>query len=239
MLGVDITEIPATAEPCYYLEVGPTYCIYNQGTGCLGTLVLTQSGATVEAETAPNSHDRRAKSFLPLSWHTDLAHEGFVVLPMIRRSSACIKLNETDIACLVKSQDSTDNFSDITLQYTALKRFALAEPVDTLYVMRNLLPLGTLLLIKCDAHSCAPLLTRLPVPLSRHQLPLHGIKAHLNVPTVVCPIDGRVYVSICVKTKDGHTSETITVDPWELCLPTPSRTIIPSIQNRSAVVPRV
>ena len=212
-------------------------CAHNQATGCLGTLALTHSGALFEAETAPNSLDRTAKSFLPLSWHTDLAHEGFIILPMIRRSGACIKLNDTDIACLVQDQASSDNFSPQTLKYTALIRFALTEPISPLTVMKNLLTLGALLLLKCDAHSAGPLLTRLSQPIPPHQLPFHGIKAHLNVPTVVTPADGRVYISICVKTEDGHTSETFAVDPWELCLPNPSRSTIPFIKRR-APVPR-
>lgn len=237
-LGVAITEVHATSKTCYYLEVGPTYCIYNKDTGCLGTFSLGPSGGAFEAETAPGSLDRHTSSqeFLPLTWHLDLANEGYIILPMIRRSGACVKLNDTDIACLVKSRDSDDNFSPVGLNYTALRRFAETEPIDTLYVMKNLLPLGTLLLLKCDAHSAGPLLSRLPQPIPNHQLPFHGIKAHLNVPTVVSPTDGRVYISICVITEDGHTSETIAVDPWELCLPNPSRATLPSIRKRARAV---
>jgi hypothetical protein len=234
-----ITQVPATANACYYLEMGRVYAIYNQSTGCLGTLFLTRNGADFEAEISPGSDDRTSKAFLPLSWHTDLAFEGFIVLPMIRRSGACVRINETDIACLVRGELEGDNFSPQDLKYRALKRFGQIEPMDTLYVMKNLLPLGTMVLIKCDSQSAGPLLTRLPVPLNRASLPLHGIRGFLNSPSVVEPIDGRVYITICVHSDGTNSPEDVCVDPWEICFPGNGRITIETVKRRQAPVPPV
>lgn len=238
LLGVScITQIPATANACYYLEMDRIYTIYNQSTGCLGTLILTKSGANLEAEPSAGSPCRTGKTFLPLSWHTDLAFDGFIVLPMIRRSGACVRINETDIACLVRDPEADDNFSPDDFKYRALKRFAQIEPIETLYVMKNLLPLGTMVLLKCESQSAAPLLTRIPMPLSRNSLALHGIRGFLNSPSILDPVDGRVYITICVTSDGTHSPEDVSVDPWELCFPGSARITIETVKRREAPLP--
>jgi hypothetical protein len=229
----DILSVPASTEVCYYLEEDRVYCIYNQSSGCLGTLMLNDSGAAFEAETSRGSADRTGRTFLPLSWPTDLAHEGFIILPMIRRSGACVRAGEHGVACLVKNGE--DNFSAVDFSYRALKRFEWTEPMHALAVMQDLLPLGTKLVIKCDAHAAGPLLSRLSMPLSIPQLPLFGIRCFLNAPTVMEPEDGRVYVAICVQTEDGLLSEDLVVDPWDLALPECGRTMIDTVKARAPV----
>jgi hypothetical protein len=239
LLGVpSVLDVPASTQACYYLQVGPVYCIFNQATGCLGTLTLTPEGAHFEAEASHKSPERTGKTLLPLSWHTDLAYANFIVLPMVWRPGACVRLDSANVACLVRDPEADSNFSPVDLSYRALKRFGLIEPIDTLFVMKNLLPLGSRVLLKCTSQSAGALLTRLALPLSPPQYPFHAIRAYLNAPTVANPVDGRVYIAICVQNDDCLTSEDVVVDPWELTLSDTGLTVLEMVRPRAAVARR-
>jgi hypothetical protein len=55
---------------------------------------------------------------------------------------------------------------------------------------------------------------------------------------VANPVDGRVYIAICVQNDDCLTSEDVVVDPWELTLSDTGLTVLEMVRPRAAVARR-
>jgi len=176
------------------------------------------------------------------------------MLPMIWRSGACVLIppragdpaSREMIGCIVPpppvqydpeetSIHSDGNYCYSIQSYFATVRMGETVPVHVLDVMKNLLPIGKKLFLKCESQSAAPLIRRLRAPLSAESRSTHAIRVFLTGPSVKTPIPGKVYVAYAVGASQGdeasqnNSGEIACVDPWELLVSTGQRTIFESI----------
>lgn len=163
---------------------------------------------------------------LLLSWHTDLASLGYILLPMIRRQGACVTVETGPgdaTACRIgvivpatHADEAQENFDDVSLSYKIRTREGHYEYMRALDVMRWLMPIGTKLFLRMESHSAGPLLTRIGFALSNTAKPMYALRGFLNSPNVLEPVQGKVYLTLLC-CKNGRSScETVVVDPWEL-----------------------
>jgi hypothetical protein len=168
---------------------------------------------------------------------------------MIWRSGACVlippRAGDTVaremIGCLIPppSHDSDGELihSDGNYCYSIQKYFASVRmgetiPIHVLDVMKNLLPIGKKLFLKCESQSAAPLLRRITRPMSAEARSVHAIRVFLAGPDVKKPIAGKVYLAYAVGASHGHeasqnnSGEIVCVDPWELLTKEGQRTVI-------------
>jgi hypothetical protein len=227
-MGDDVRRIPPIIPVCYSLEDnGRPYCAYNQSTGCMGVLKIKGEKIFFETQETPDDTvERNPHSMLLLSWHTDLASLGYILLPMIRRQGACVTVETGPgdaTACRIgvivpatHADEAQENFDDVSLSYKIRTREGHYEYMRALDVMRWLMPIGTKLFLRMESHSAGPLLTRIGFALSNTAKPMYALRGFLNSPNVLEPVQGKVYLTLLC-CKNGRSScETVVVDPWEL-----------------------
>ena len=220
ILKCKVWEVPASAENSYYLEESKVYCIYNQSTGCLGSIQIHLGDVTFSRQPSQGSSELD-QQLLPLhSWQSRLSKAGFIVLPTIQRSGACISIDaDHRIGCLVppdRNHHTCGNISFDDFTYRAKTMPGTVIHVPVMDVMESLLPIGSRLYLLMESQSAAPLLRRLLFPLPESTLPRHALRVHLSSPDVVEPIIGKVYIALLSMDGDLACSETIPVDPWEI-----------------------
>lgn len=212
-LGCKVWEVPAIADAGYNLRTDVAYIIYNQTTGSIGMIEISQDGnITMECDQSEGC------SLNLESWQSELTEMGFIVLPYITRDGACVSIDdEGRVGCLVPpDQYACFNISKEDYCYRAKVHIDTIQVMTPLKVMEKLLPIGTLCYLKMECQSAAPLIRRLNSPLSSDERLTRVLRVRLSSPNVKKPMRGRLYVVFVVRRGLVASSETVVVDPWEI-----------------------
>lgn len=165
-------------------------------------------------------------------WEQELKKQNFLVLPMIWRSGALILLPDHDsVGCLVpdKTCNRISNYDHELMCYHALVDENEYVQVAVLDVFKTLITPGTELWIRSDTQLWEDLKEFLPPPppgWTEEEADSRWIKARLNVPIVVDPKPGDVYLTVLQRSKNSlHVRDMsyrhIIGSPWELSVNAP------------------
>lgn len=211
-IGCQVWKVPAIADVTYNLRPEVFYIVYNQTTADIGTLLIGQGGIiTLE-------YGSSAKSFEISTWQTEMMELGFIVLPLITRSCACVAIDDDGhVGCLVPPEENASfNIDTVDRCYRAKTHIDTFQVMPPLLVMERLLPIGTLCYLKMECQSAAPLIRRLSAPLSSDERIARVLRVRLSTPNVKHPTNGKLYVVFVIRKGLVASSETLVVDPWEI-----------------------
>jgi hypothetical protein len=156
--------------------------------------------------------------------------KGFIMLPMVWRSGACVAVDANTIGCLVPPEEHEEvahdgNFCMEKFEYRALVRYGVQEHIPVMHMLQTLLPIGERLYLKMESQSAAIILRKLTVDIHVNELNRYALLVHLSTPNVLNPEKGKVFVVVLackvngsVQSVKGSTSEVLIVDPWELIM---------------------
>ena len=219
LLGCPVWKVPSNANVGYNVRTGVCYLTYNQTTGAIGALNVSDAGViTMEYDDGSGAGDMSA-SFELMTWQTELMEMGFVILPLITRPGACVAINEEGgVGCIVRCEDdfASFNLNRVDKTYSVKVHVNTVQAMPPLLVMEKLLPIGTLCYLKMECQSAGPLIRRLLMPLSTDDRLNRVLRIRLSSPNVRHPVDGKLYVVFVVRKGVVATSEMIAVDPWEI-----------------------
>ena len=254
-VGCKLVDVPPTTVLSYAIRRDKYYCVYNKAEDLLGYLTFGGAEISVLASSSRDADPEREMQGFSLSakaWNSELGERGYIMLPMVWRSGACVLIppkagdqaSREMIGCIVPPPGvdsegaqlhSDGNYCYSIQSYFAGVRVGEIIQVHVLDVMKHLLPIGKKLFLKCESQSAAPLIRRLKAPLSAESRSTHAIRVFLTGPSVKTPIPGKVYVAYAVGTSQGdeanqnNSGEIACVDPWELLASAGPRTIFESI----------
>lgn len=146
------------------------------------------------------------------NWEFFLKAKSFVILPLIERGGACITLKgalEGKVGVLLKFPGTGSQFNPFTGCYQAL--VSSDNTVAQVYhtdVLESLIAVGTRMFLRLDDYARAR--------SGRY------VQVRLNVPNVLSPAQGKVYVTAVCKSSSGSRyynptgSTTLEVNPWDL-----------------------
>ena len=231
-IGCKVFEIPATAEVNYYIRPRKAYCVFNPLTGSTGYLVFNGTTISMDFFDDEEGDSGHCSTLSLLNWQEEMKASGYIMLPMVWRSGACIAMDADTIGCLVPPDDHEQedmiydgNFCMMDCSYRALVRFGLKEKVPVMRMMQTLLPIGERLYLKLESQSAALVLRRLTTDIHVNELAQHALQVHLSAPNVLSPEVGKVFVACLVckmngglRSVRGSSSEILVVDPWELLM---------------------
>jgi hypothetical protein len=225
-IGCKVYNIPATAEVTYYIRPKKAYCVHNPLTSSLGVLIF--DGGSITMECFDDEDGGEIYTLSLLNWQEEMRARGFIMLPMVWRSGACVTMDSTTIGCLVPPDDFEDvthdgNFCIQGFEYRALVRYGVKEKIPVMHMLQTLLPIGEKLFLRMESHSAAIVLRRLTVDIHVNDLNRYALQVHLSAPNILNPEQGKVFV-VCLVCKmttgvqgvKGTASEVLIVDPWEL-----------------------
>jgi hypothetical protein len=236
-IGCKVYEIPATAEVTYYIRPMKAYCIYNPLDSSIGFLIFNGKSIAMECMDCSDGIGGTYSMLSLLNWQEEMKKEGYIMLPMVWRSGACVTMDANTIGCLVPPEEhenvSNDgNFCMEGFEYRSLVRYGVQVKVPVMQMLQTLLAIGERLYLKMESHSAAIVLRRLTVDIHGTELNQHALQVHLSAPNVLDPENGKVFVVclVCkmngnVRSVKGATSEVLVVDPWELIMQPAGRKI--------------
>ena len=234
-VGCKVYEIPATAEVTYYPRPKKAYCIYNPLTTTIGYLLY--DGKRISMDCLDEDGGGMYCEMSLLNWQEEMKAKGFIMLPMVWRSGACVTMDANTIGCLVPPEEHEGvahdgNFCMEGFEYRALVRCGVQEKIPVMQMLQTLLAIGVRLYLKLESHSAAIVLRRLTVDIHVNELNRHALQVHLSAPSMANPEDGKVFVVclVCkmngnVQSVKGSSAEVLIVDPWELIMQPGDRTI--------------
>ena len=231
-IGCPVHKVPAIADVTYNLRTCVPYVIYNQTTGAVGLIEISQGGlVTTHYEDGSGAGGLASKSFELESWQSELVELGFIVLPLITRSGACVSIgDEGKVGCLVPPDEhGVFNISTFDMCYRAKVNVGTVQVISALDVMEKLLPIGALCYLKMESHSAEPLVRRLNMPLSHDERRERVLRVRLSTPNVKHPVHGKLYIVFVVRRGVVAHGETIVVDPWEIITNKGNRLEIPHL----------
>ena len=227
-IGCKVYEIPATAEVTYYPRPKKAYCVHNPLTSSLGYLVF--DGKSITMDCMDDEGGGSCTSLSLLNWQEEMKKEGYIMLPMVWRSGACVTMDATTIGCLVPPEEHEEvahdgNFCLQGFEYRALVRYGVQEKIPVMQMLQTLLSIGERLYLKMESQSAAIVLRRLTVDIHVNDLNRYALQVHLSAPNILKPEAGKVFVVclVCkmngsVRSVKGSASEVLIVDPWELIM---------------------
>ncbi len=218
-IGCPVWKVPAIANVLYNVRPSVCYLTYNQTSGAVGALEVSGAGViTMEYDDGSGAGDMSA-SFDLMTWQTELMDLGFVILPLITRSGACVATtDEGGVGCIVRCEEdgASFNISRQDKSYRVKVHVDTVQVMPPLVVMEKLLPIGTLCYLKMECQSAGPLVRRLSMPLSSDDRLSRVLRIRLSTPNVRHPIDGKLYVVFATRRGVVVVGETMAVDPWEI-----------------------
>jgi hypothetical protein len=234
-IGCKVYEIPATSEVTYYPRPKKAYCVHCPLTMALGYLVY--DGKSILMDIIEDDDGGSSTALSLLHWQDEMKAQGFIMLPMVWRSGACVAIDENTIGCLVPPEEHEDlahdgNFVMEETGYRALTRYGLQQKIPVMTMLQTLLPIGTRLYLKLESQSAAPIIRRLTVDIHVNDLKNYALQVHLSAPNILEPEAGKVFV-VClacrmvgnVQSVKGSASEVLVVDPWDLVMGAAERKI--------------
>jgi hypothetical protein len=227
-IGSKVYEIPATAEVTYHIRPKKAYCVRNPLTSSLGYIIFDGKSIIMDCIDDDECAGGVTHVFSLLNWQEEMRALGYIMIPMVWRSGACVTMDATTIGCLVPPDEIEDTTNDGNFclqghEYRALVRYGVKEKIPVMHMLQTLLPIGERLYLKMESHSAAIVLRRLTVDIHVNELNRYALQVHLSAPNTLNPEKGKVFVVclVCkmngnVQSVKGSASEVLIVDPWEL-----------------------
>ena len=191
---------------------------------------LVYDGKTISMECTDDEGGGSFSALSLLHWQDEMKAQGYIMLPMVWRSGACVAIDEDTVGCLVPPEEIEDlahdgNFVMEGLEYRALTRFGVQQKIPVMTMLQTLLPIGSKLYLKLESQSAAPILRRLTVEIHVNDLKNYALQVHLSAPNILEPETGKVFV-VCLACKmngniqsvKGSASEVLLADPWDLVM---------------------
>ena len=231
-IGCKVYDIPSTAEVTYYIRPKKAYCVHNPLTGSLGHLLFDGKGVFMQCSDDVGGESGEGIHYILslLNWQEEMKAHGFIMLPMVWRSGACVTMDANTIGCLVPPDEHEDlvndgNFCIYDCSYKALVRYGVKETIPVMQMLQTLLAIGERLYLKLESHSAAVVLRRLTTEIHASELKQYALQVHLSAPNVLTPEKGKVFVACLVckmnggfRAVRGSSSEILVVDPWDLLM---------------------
>ena len=229
-VGCKVYEIPATAEVTYYPRPKKAYCIYNPHTSSIGYLLFDGKTISMDCLDDISADGGSYASLSLLNWQEEMKASGYIMLPMVWRSGACVTIDANTIGCLVPPPEHEDilhdgNFCIQGLEYRALVRYGVQEKIPVMQMLQTLLSIGERLYLKMESQSAAIIRRKLTTDIHVNELNCYALQVHLSAPNILEPEKGKVFVVALackmngnVQSVKGSTSEILVVDPWELII---------------------
>jgi len=257
-------ELPASAvRASYSLMPNVDYAWHRPGTGEHGLITAQTAGSkmVIEYYQLPPGADRSApdhgETVLFDRWEQAARERGIVLTPAIWRAGACVRVQEASgaasVGVLVRAEGADTLLHKATCSYAALVRRPPDEEqsqhpsqpptqppapstvhLPLVQAISALLPVGEPLYLN---HAC----------IDKAEFRKVGklLKVRLNVPNTLEPEDGRVYVTCHYSDRPfgrpdvaSLPSVTMTVDPWDLTLPSeykgPAGSVLEFLQPNAA-----
>lgn len=235
-LNCSYEEVPPSSICGHYnLVPGRYHPIYNKGCIDDGCLIIKEDAVYV-------THNEDVKeTWSLLEWEDKLKEREYLVMPTIWRSGALVLCKDKKtVGCLVnhgtrksiieaQGPDSSllegfiSNYDHIKMCYHLLVDENTTCAYRVLDVMHNLIPLGQHVWIRGDSQAFEDLRDFLPDPVGVSDD--HGdqrmIRARLNVPLIVNPQQGIVYLTVLQKSRNSFMVQEVsyrhvTASPWEI-----------------------
>jgi hypothetical protein len=224
LVKCQVWDVPPSAIVTYNIQKNRFYAIYNKIDGLMGHMIWEGDNVNVCMSETFSVISDRSMSWPIEKWNSLIGESGFVMLPMIWRAGACVRI-EDDIGCLVPPSDTSGqgervehdgNYCYEVKGYFAKVNMGGLVPLHALTVMKTLMRIGSMLFLKCESQSAAPLLHRLEVPIAAEDRSKHVLRVFLAGPDSKVTMVGKVYVAYLVLNAKGASGEVACVDPWEL-----------------------
>lgn len=217
LLGCAGVQAMADFFQCKYVEIPPSevYCQYNLQWQRYHHIYRHDDGMEgniyIDAENVSYSFDGwQSGETWPLdTWEQDLKKKGFLVLPTIWRSGALVLMpDRKSVGCLVpmRTPGKISNYDHEKQCYHAQVGEGEYVQVSPLYVLDNLINPGTEVWIRHGEQTWKSLRDFLPPApqLESRMANSRWIKARLNVPMVVDPKPGDVYLTVLQRSRASH-----------------------------------
>lgn len=218
----DYVEVPPSEVYCQYnLQWKRYHHVYRLEDDTHGNIIIEENHVVF------NMDGEEGCTWDIDNWEQELKRNKFLVLPMIWRSGALILLpDQNTVGCLVpdKTCNKLSNYDHELMCYHALVDENEYVKVPVLDVLKTLITPGTILWIRSETQLWEDLRQLLPPPpggLTEEEADSRWIKARLNVPIVVDPRPGDVYLTVLQRSKHSvhvrdMTYRHIVASPWEL-----------------------
>jgi hypothetical protein len=156
-------------------------------------------------------------------WHARLASLGFVLLPMIWRSGAVVRIDDDVLGCLICPPSNLASDGNFITDGDDPSYLALVQTggvrLKVIQVLDSLVPAGTAVCLKLESNSSSSFVRRLPSPVETRERRDYGIRARISFPDTNEPVDGKVFVMVSVSSQNSCMQcEVLQVDPWDICL---------------------
>jgi len=236
-LQCEYHEIPPAHMGCQYsLMPDCHYHIYRHSDGSEGNIFATETGVHFQ------DTDFLVETLDVDEWEDELKERGFLVMPMVFRSGALVLLQDgLNFGCPVpdgtrKSMEEGGSTESCTFYNYDPYRFCYHLLVDenalmavpVMYLIKNLVVPGQQLWIKPGSQAWENLREFFPdTDLAEEQAEQRAISARLNVPLIVNPVPGIIYLTVLEKPRGtlyagDVTHRHVTASPWELTLLPPA-----------------
>jgi len=178
----------------------------------------------VERRKRSNPSSEVTVNLNPKTWQRELADQGYILLPMITRSGACVCLADEEMGerVGVLVPPPVDRYADCNFHVKERVYYVSATnrrarnyvKMSPFQVFSCLLPVGSKLFLKLDCQSAQHLVSSACVSASRRaNFVLYVV---LTTPNVVQPEPGKVYVSYMLH--GGQKCEVVCVYPSDLLI---------------------
>jgi hypothetical protein len=245
-LSCEIWEIPPEQVTCRYsLMPDIHYCVYSHSNNVTGDLILLDDAVFFETETG------QYESLDVNHWERELRQLGFIVLPCLFRSGALVRYKDDDgvelLGCPVPDgcfeamgrPSGNSDYVNVTNYDHENKCYHLRiSPeeivrIHAIPLFQNLVVPGTFLWIKGGSETFEKLKGNFPDSLNGVQnIDQCMIRVRLNVPNIVNPQPGVIYVTYLVKNRDAFAPKLSksydhgVAMPWELSLEGPKEPLL-------------
>ena len=201
-IGCKVNDLPVI-DTTYYPRHKKAYAIYNLTNRTTGFFIFDGTKISLDYQQEEDDTECTNAAMLGLTtWHDELAALGFVMVPMIFRSGACV-CYQNRVCCIVPPEESgiaDGNFNLSNISYCALMEADERVDIPIMTALQRLLPIGQRLYLDCASYPY--------IAVQEGSL----LQVHLAVPSEH-DASGKVYVAYFVP---GIGCCIEAVDPWDL-----------------------
>jgi hypothetical protein len=219
----------------YSLMPSCYYHIYRASDGREGNLIANEFGVHVTYS------DAESETLDVDDWEEGLRDRDFLIMPAVFRSGALVRLQDlVNVGCPVPDgtrssvqeqggleMDEYMNYNHVQFCYHLLVDENAIMAVPVLYLIENLVVPGQEIWIKSGSQAWEDLRDFFPdTDLPEEEAEKRMICARLNVPLILNPVPGIVYLTVLEKPRGSSymgdvTHRHVTASPWELSLASP------------------
>jgi len=224
------TRLTTRTQVEYELLFGTYYSLWREEGSVYGHLYVSAKHGTVKAHLHLGPGEESEFDLDFEDWHDELRRRDLLITPMIWRLGACVEVphssGERAVGCIVPKPDSDESPvpmfcpHDDCSYYVLSREGVPAKKTHFHKALRRLIPVGTEVYVRLKA----PAVAAMGLQTLRTERSREFLSGRLNVPTVVAPEQGKVYVT-CMQRPILARSDasdmacvTLVLDPWDIAL---------------------